>query len=112
MAAKRGKGSYDHESSAAGLDFDFPIREKAESLGAAIAEEGPQALFEEVENLLPEEWKEHIRNFPIAAVILGVGVGVYLGMRRSDEIVAAGSAMLSAAVMANVSRVMNPGSDE
>lgn len=107
MAAKRGKGSHDHESSAAGLDFDFPIRERAESLGAAIAEGGPQALFDEVENLLPEEWKGHIRSFPLVAVVLGVGVGVYLGMRRSEEIVGAGSAMLTAAVMANVSRVMS-----
>ena len=107
MATRSNKGSEDHERSAAGLDFDSPIRERAASLGAAMAENGPQALFEEIENLLPEEWREHIRTFPLTAVVLGVGIGVYLGMRKGDELLAAGSSMLSAAAMANVGRVMD-----
>jgi len=74
----------DHERSAAGMDYDFPIREKASQLGNALAESGPEALFEEIENLLPESWREHIRTFPIAAVVLGVGIGVWLGMRKGD----------------------------
>src|SRR6185503_2656472 len=97
----------DHERSAAGLDFDSPMKERAASLGQAMAEGGPQALFDELENLLPEEWREHIRTFPIAAVVLGVGVGVYLGMKKSDELIAAGSALISTAAMANVSRMMD-----
>ncbi len=99
----------DHERSAAGLDFDSPIREKAASLGAAIAEGGPQALFEELENLMPDEWREHIRSFPITAVVLGVGVGVYLGMKKSEELIAAGTTLISAAALANVSKVMDRG---
>ena len=108
MATKR-RGDdegYDHERSAAGLDFDNPIRERAASIGARVAEEGPGALFDEVENLLPEEWREHIGNFPLTAVLLGVGVGVWLGMKKGDEVIAAGSAMLSAAAMANVGRAL------
>jgi len=101
----------DHERSAAGLDFDSPMKERAASLGAAMAEGGPQALFEELENLLPEEWREHIRTFPIAAVVLGVGVGVYLGMKKSAELIAAGSTLISAAAMANVSKIMDRGRD-
>ena len=97
----------DHERSAAGLDFDSPIRERAASLGQAMAEGGPQALFDELENLLPEEWREHIRTFPIVAVVLGVGVGVYLGMKKSEELIAAGAALVSAAAMANVSKMMD-----
>lgn len=107
MATRNTRGSEDHDRSAAGLDFDSPIREKAASLGAAVAEGGPQALFDEIENLLPDEWQEHIRSFPLTALIVGVGVGVYLGMRKGDELIAAGSSMLTAAAMANVSRVMD-----
>jgi hypothetical protein len=101
----------DHERSAGGLDFDSPFKERAESLGAAMAEGGPQALFDELENLLPEEWREHIRTFPIVAIALGVGVGVYLGMKKSDELIAAGSSLISAAAMANVGKMMDRGRD-
>jgi hypothetical protein len=96
----------DHERAAAGLDFDNPIREKAASLGQTVAENGPEVLLEEIEKLLPESWREQITTFPLAAMILGVGVGVFLGMKKGDEIIAAGSSMLSAAAIANVSSAM------
>ena len=111
MASSR-KGKNDHERSAAGQDFDSPLREKAASLGAAMADGGPQALFDEIENLLPEEWRDHVRTFPIVAMVLGVGVGVYLGMKKGDELLAAGTSLVSAAAMANVGRVMDRGRDE
>jgi hypothetical protein len=97
----------DHERSAAGMDYDSPIREKASQLGNALAEDGPEALFEEIENLLPESWREHIRAFPIVAVVLGVGAGVWLGMRKGDEVIAAGTSMITAAAMQNVTNVMH-----
>lgn len=97
----------DHERAAAGMDYDFPIREKATQLGNALAESGPEALFEEIENLLPESWREHIRTFPVAAVVLGVGVGVWLGMRKGDEVIAAGTALITSAAMQNVTNVMH-----
>src|SRR5256885_14634640 len=75
----------DHERAAAGMDYDFPIREKASQLGAAMAENGPEAFFEEIEKMLPESWREHIQSFPIAAVLLGLGVGVWLGMRSEER---------------------------
>ncbi len=104
----------DYERSAAGMDFDNPIREKASQLGNAFAESGPEALFEEIENLLPESWREHIRTFPIAAVLLGVGIGVWLGMKKGDEVIAAGTSMVTAAAMQNVAKVMQTaaGSDD
>jgi hypothetical protein len=89
------------------MDDDFPIREKASKLGNALAEDGPEALFEEIENLLPESWREHIRTFPITAVVLGVGIGVWLGMRKGDEVIAAGTSMITAAAMQNVTNVMH-----
>jgi hypothetical protein len=96
----------DHERSAAGMDYEDPIRERAANLGASIAQNGPEALFEEIENLLPETWREQISTFPVAAVLLGFGVGVFLGMRKSDEIIAAGTSLITSAAMANVNEVV------
>jgi hypothetical protein len=95
-----------HERAAAGMDYDFPIREKASKLGNAMAENGPDALFEEIENMLPETWREQITTFPITAVLLGLGVGIWLGMRKGDEIIAAGTSMITAAAVSNVTSVM------
>jgi hypothetical protein len=96
-----------HERSAAGLDFDEgTIRDKAEELGAKMLE-GPEALLDEIENLLPEAWREQIRTYPVVAMALGLGIGIWLGMKKSDEIISAGSSLVSAAAMANVSAVMD-----
>ena len=100
------KQSDDFERSAAGMDYEDTIRERAASIGAAIAENGPEAIFEEIENLLPEQWREQIKTFPIAAVLLGFGIGVFLGMKKSDEIIAAGTALVTSAAMSNVNDVL------
>lgn len=99
----------EHERSAAGLDYDehSGIRDGAASHGAKIVENGPEVILDEIENLLPEAWRDQIRAFPVTAVLLGLGVGVWLGMKKSDEIIAAGSSLVSAAAMANVSQVMD-----
>jgi len=96
----------DPERAAAGMDFDSPVREKASQLGNKLVEGGPEALFEEIENLLPESLREHIAQFPIAAVLLGLGVGIWLGMKKGDEVLAAGTSMVTAAAMSNVSAAM------
>ena len=99
--------SEDHERAAAGMDYDFPIRERASKLGSTLAEGGPEAFLDELENLLPESWREHIQTFPLAAVALGVGVGIWLGMRKGDEILAAGSSMITAAAVSNITGVLD-----
>jgi hypothetical protein len=97
-----------HERSAAGLDYeDDPIRNSAANLGQKIVDEGPEALFDEIEGLLPDNLREQVQTFPIAAVLLGVGVGIWLGMKKSDEVISAGTSLVSAAAMANVSQVMD-----
>ncbi len=55
----------------------------------------------------PKAVREQIQAFPLAAVALGLGVGIWLGMKKSDEIIAAGTALVSSAAMANVSQVMD-----
>jgi len=97
----------DHERSAAGMDYEDPIREHAANIGASMAEKGPEALFEELENLLPESWREHIATFPIAAVLLGLGAGIFLGMRKGDEVIAAATSLITSAAMANVNQVVS-----
>ncbi len=99
----------EHERAAAGLDFDNgdPIRDGAAAFGAKIFEEGPGAIFDEIEELLPETWREYIREFPLAAVGLALGVGVWLGMKKSDEVIAAATTLVSTAAMSNVSDVMD-----
>lgn len=84
----------------------FPGGFDPSKAGARIVEEGPEVLLDEIENLLPEEWREQIRAFPITAVAIGLAVGIWLGMKKSDEVISAGSAMLSSAAMANVTQVM------
>ncbi|HEX7192945.1 MAG TPA: hypothetical protein VF381_15355 [Thermoanaerobaculia bacterium] len=103
--------SDDFERSAAGMDYEDPIRERAASLGASIAEHGPEAIFEEIENLLPEQWREHIKTFPIAAVLLGFGVGIFLGMKKGDEVIAAGTALVTSAAMSNVNDFLGRSGD-
>ncbi|MGZ5433787.1 MAG: hypothetical protein ACXW31_12360 [Thermoanaerobaculia bacterium] len=107
MASQR--FSDEHERSAAGLDFDdqSSVRDNAAKWGAKMVEDGPEALLDEIENLLPEAWRDQIRAYPVAAVLIGVGVGVWLGMKKSDEIITAGGSLVSAAAMANISQVMD-----
>ena len=98
-----------HERSAAGLDFDdlAAMRDSAAAMGARMVQDGPEALLDEIENLLPEAWRDQIKAFPIAAVAVGLGVGIWLGMKKSDEVITAGTSLVSAAAMANVSQVMD-----
>ena len=87
-------------------DFESPLSDKAAQLGSKLAE-GPDALFDEIENLLPESWREQIAAFPLAAVLIGVGVGVWLGMKKGDEVIAAATSMVSAAAMQNVASIVD-----
>lgn len=102
------------DRSAGGLDFDDPIRDRATHLGKKVATHGPEAFFEEVENLIADPWKEHIKSFPVTAVLIGVGVGIFLGMKKGDEILAAGSALVAAAAATNLTSILGKvtGQDE
>lgn len=87
----------DHERSAAGMDYDAPSH----------GERGAGAILDEVEHLVPEAWREHIAEFPITAILIGVGVGIWLGMKKGDEIIAAGTSFVTSAAMSNVNQVMD-----
>jgi len=104
MATNRDNAS---DRSAGGMDYDDPIRERAHSLGSSIAQNGPDALFEELDKMLPDAWREQISNFPITALLVGVSLGMFLGMRKGDEVIAAGTSMVTAAAMSNFTRILD-----
>lgn len=97
--------SDEYERAAGGMEYDEPIRERAASFGSTLASGGPQALFDEIEKLLPASWREHIVRYPITAVAIGVAAGIFLGMKKGDEIIAAGSSLIAAAATANLNQV-------
>lgn len=103
----RDRGSDPYERSAGGMDYDDPIRERASTFGSTLASGGPEAFFDEVEKLLPEKWREHITHYPLTAIALGVGIGVFLGMKKGDQIIAAGSAAVAAAATANLNQFIS-----
>lgn len=86
------------------MDYE-QMTDKAQELGERLAE-GPDALIKEFEELIPAAVREQIVAFPLTAVALGVGVGIFLGLKKGDELLSAGAAMVSAAVAANVNSVL------
>lgn len=96
----------DYERAAGGLDYDEPEETQRGAAGggadwqARLEQEGPLALLDDVEEMLPEPVREQVVRFPLAAVCLGVGVGIFLGARKSEPIIAA----ITAAVTANATR--------
>lgn len=99
-------GVDDYESAAGGMDFDED-KGKAHGLGAALLEGGPDAFLDHLEEMIPETWREQIANYPITALTVGFGVGLYLGMKRGSEVISAGSAMLSAAATASLGEILS-----
>jgi hypothetical protein len=97
----------DFERSAGGMDFDDDPGRDPDDFGNSFLKGGPDAILEEIENMLPESWREHIVQFPLAALAVGFSVGLVLGMKKGDEILTAGSAMLSAAATANLSQIFS-----
>lgn len=98
---------YSHEQAAGGMDFDGDIRERVSDFGSRLATEGPEALLEQIEELLPESWREQVRLHPVAAVALGVGIGLFLGMKKGDQVIAAGSSLIAAAATANLNSALS-----
>lgn len=81
------------------------LTEKAQELGERLAE-GPEALLQEVEDLLPQPVRDQIVAFPLTAMAVGVGIGIFLGIKKGDELLSAGAAMVSAAIAANMNSAL------
>ena len=86
------------------MDFE-QLTEKAQEFGERFAE-GPDAVLQEIEDLLPPAVRDQIVSFPLTAVTLGVAVGIFLGIKKGDELLSAGAAAASAAITANMNSVL------
>lgn len=95
----------DYESSVGGLDFDE--ESSSRNFGEALFEGGPDALLGQIEEVLPDQWREQIVRYPLTALAVGFGVGLFLGMKKGDDIITAGSAMLSAAATAQMTQILS-----
>ncbi|MDX1582513.1 MAG: hypothetical protein R3338_02835, partial [Thermoanaerobaculia bacterium] len=62
----------DFEKAAGGLDFEESGG--LHGLGSALFEGGPDAFLEQLEEMIPETWREQIASYPITAVSIGFGV--------------------------------------
>lgn len=95
----------DYERAAGGLDFDEESGSK--NFGERLLQGGPDALLEQIEEMLPDQWREQIVRFPLAALAVGFGVGLFLGMKKGSDVISAGSAMLSAAATAQMTQILS-----
>ncbi len=95
----------DYERAAGGLDFDEDAESK--NFGEAFLEGGPDALLDKIEEMLPDQWRDQIVRFPLTALAVGFGVGLFLGMKKGDDVITAGSAMLSAAATAQMTQILS-----
>lgn len=93
----------EHERAASGMDFD----DDEKSFVERLFEGGPEAILDNLEEMVPDSLRENITRYPLTALTIGFGVGLYLGMKRGDEVLSAGSAMLSAAATANLAQIMS-----
>ncbi len=94
------------DSSAEGMDYEEVVRDRAAAMGSALFEGGPQALLDEIENLLPEAWREQVVRFPIAAILLGAGIGFLVGYKKGDDAIAAGSSMVAALATTSINSML------
>ena len=83
-------------------DYSDEVRAHGEHLGERFATGGPRAILEELENLVPQSWRDQVAEHPIVAMLAGTVAGIFLGARVGDEMLAAGSALVSAAAAAHV----------
>ncbi len=95
----------DYERAAGGMDLDEDSESK--DFGEAFLEGGPEALLDKIEELLPDQWRDQIVHFPLTALAIGFGVGLFLGMKKGDDVLTAGSAMLSAAATAQMTEILS-----
>jgi hypothetical protein len=94
--------SDEFENAAGGTDYEEPGQGDA-GMGSFF-DRGPEALFNDIENLVPEPWRQQVVRFPISAVAVGVVVGFFLGYKKGQELVTAGSSFIAAAAAANINQ--------
>lgn len=67
----------------------------------APLEEGFALILEQIEEMVPPVVRTQVAKHPLTFVLLGLGVGLFLGAKKGDELLSAGATMLTSAVAAN-----------
>ena len=68
--------------------------------------EGLALLLEQVEQMVPPVIRENVARRPFTFILIGVGVGLFLGAKKGDELLSAGAAMVTAALTANLNAML------
>jgi hypothetical protein len=68
--------------------------------------EGLAVFLEQIEQIVPPIVRENVARRPFTFILIGVGVGLFLGAKKGDELLSAGAAMVTAAVTANLNAML------
>lgn len=80
--------------------------ETGESLSTAL-----DAVLEDLEMAVPAPIRTQVSNHPIPALLIGLGIGLFIGMKKGTDIMSAGSGAVAAAATAGLSRIFRGDSD-
>jgi hypothetical protein len=69
-------------------------------------DDGVAMILEQIEQMVPHVVREHVARRPFTFVLIGVGVGLFLGAKKGDELLSAGAAMVTAALTANLNAML------
>lgn len=78
------------------------LHEEAETEHDEPLEGGFALILEQVEEMVPPIVRTQVTRYPFTFLLLGIGVGIFLGAKKGDELLSAGTSMLTAAVAANL----------
>lgn len=73
---------------------------------AAQSDDGVAMILEQVEQLVPPFVRDQVVKRPFTFVLIGLGVGLFLGAKKGDELLSAGAAMVTAALTANLNAML------
>ncbi|MGK2856341.1 MAG: hypothetical protein ACSLFQ_03960 [Thermoanaerobaculia bacterium] len=73
---------------------------------AAQSDDGVAMILEQVEQLVPPFVRDQVARRPFTFVLIGLGVGLFLGAKKGDELLSAGAAMATAALTANLNGML------
>lgn len=64
-------------------------------------EGGLSLVLEQVEEMVPPIVRTQVARHPFTFILLGLGVGIFLGAKKGDEILHAGTSLLASTLLAN-----------
>lgn len=69
------------------------------------------SVLEDLESAVPNPIRQKVADHPIPALLIGLAVGLFIGMKKGNDILSAGSAAVASAATAGLSRIFRGDSD-